>query len=268
MLRPLLCAPLLVVLLAACGEPTVTPGVATNPVVSGPGTTPATGSSVVTSGVRTVLSPLGLNIHTNPQLSAAVVGTAAQGTELTVLDHTDASGGWYKVAGQTQTGWIVADPALTADGHFTAYSSTTRNVSALYPQTWTFAEQPADALFYPLSGPQTIVVRNGAHVADFGPSGATGFVGSGQQTVIVCGVTANLDLFSNSNHTLSSPTPGTAAPLALLAQVRLTLDATHALALDFNYTTAADLTVFADFYNSMTFPYPQCEAPAPSASPT
>jgi hypothetical protein len=254
-----------VVLLAACGSSPQPSEVVTNPVVSGGGTarptaTPSPGSS----GVRTVLAPLGLNIHASAQLSAAVLGTAAQGVSLSVLDHTDQGGGWFKVQGQTVTGWIVSDPTLTADGQFTAYQSSTRNFSALYPQTWTFAEQPTAAVFYPMTGVQTMVVRNGAHIADFGPVGASGYVGTGEQTVVVCGVTANLDLYSHVGTPPPTPSPGVAGPLPLLAQLRLRLDPTHAMALDFNYTGSADLGVFSDFYNSMTFPYPQCEAPPPS----
>ncbi|MDQ2960701.1 MAG: SH3 domain-containing protein [Candidatus Dormibacteraeota bacterium] len=253
------------VLLTACGATTQPSDVATNPVVRGGGTaspsaTPTPGSS----GVRTVLAPLGLNIHASAQLSATVLGTAAQGVTLSVLDHTAQGGGWFKVQGQTVTGWIVADPTLTADGQFTAYQSSTRNFNALYPQTWTFAEQPTAAVFYPMAGVQSIVVRNGALASDFGPVGGTGYVGTGEQTVVVCGVTANLDLYDHVGTPPPAPSAGVAGPLPLLAQLRLRLDATHAMSLDFNYTASADLGVFNDFYNSMTFPYPQCEKPAPS----
>ena len=214
--------------------------------------------------VEPVLSPLGLNIHNAPQVSAPHVGTAAEGVVLTVLDHTDQNGGWYKVQGQTVTGWIVGDPTLTAAGQFQQYQSTARNFSALYPQDWTFAEETADTLFHPLNGPQSLVVRTGARTSDFGPGGAAGYLGSGQTTVIVCGFTGNLNEYSRSAGPPPTPTPGTAGPLALLAQIRLRLDATHALALDYNYTAASDLEIFNDVYNSMTFPYPQCQGPAPT----
>ncbi|MEO8899471.1 MAG: SH3 domain-containing protein [Candidatus Dormibacter sp.] len=255
------------ILLAGCGEPSAPTGVATNPPgpggVSGtPGGTPSASGA---SGVRTVLSTLGLNIHSAPMVSAPHLGTVAQGVVLSVLDHTDQNGGWYKVQGQTVTGWITGDPTLTAPGQFQQYQSTARNFSALYPQEWTFAEEPSDTLFHPLNGPQSLVVRTGAKTSDFGPGGATGYLGSGQTTVIVCGVTGNLNEYSRTGSAPVTPTPGTAGPLALLAQIRLRLDATHALALDYNYSAASDLEVFNDVYNSMTFPYPQCQAPAPAA---
>jgi uncharacterized protein YgiM (DUF1202 family) len=260
------------VCLAGCGDSTSAPtGVASNPPGQGAvsGTPRGTPSSTGSSGVRTVLSPLGLNIHSTPALSSPHLGTAAEGVVLAVLDHTDQNGGWYKVQGQTVTGWITGDPTLTAPGQFQQFQSTARNFSALYPQDWTFAEETSDTLFHPLSGPQTIVVRGATRVSDFGAGGAPGYLGSGQTTVIVCGVTGSLNEYARTGGAVTTPTPGTAGPLALLAQIRLRLDAAHALALDFNYSAASDLGVFNDLYNSMTFPFPQCQAPAAAApSPT
>lgn len=266
-------AALATVLLAACGDSGSAPtGVATNPVAQGsggrgtPGGNPSAPSA---AGVRTVLSPLGLNLHSDPAVSATRVGTAAQGAVLAVVGHSDQNGGWYKVQGQTVTGWITADPGLTASGQFQQYQSTVRGVSAYYPQDWTFAEDPTQTVIHPLNGPQTIVVRSGARTADFGPPGGSGYAGVGQQTVVVCGVTGDLDQYTHSGGPPPTPTPGTAGPLGLLAQLRLRLDASHALALDYNYTAAPDLEVFSDFYNSMTFPFPQCQAPAaPAPSPS
>lgn len=267
MRTPWIVAAVALVVVTGCGDSGAPTGVATNPpgqagVTGTPGGTPSPSGA---SGVRTVLSPLGLNIHNAPQVSAPHVGTAAEGVVLSVLDHTDQNGGWYKVQGQTVTGWITSDPALTAAGQFQQYQSTARNFSALYPQDWTFAEETADTLFHPLSGPQSIVVRTGAKTSDFGPGGAPGYLGSGQTTVVVCGVTGNLNQYSRTAGAPATPTPGTAGPLALLAQIRLRLDATHALALDYNYTAASELEIFNDLYNSMTFPYPQCQGPAPPA---
>ena len=257
-------------LLAACGDSGSPTGVATNPPVQGGGSpgASATPSHTAASGVRTVLSPLGLNIRQNAAVGSARLGTAAQGAVLQVVGHTDQNGGWYQVQGQTVSGWITGDPSLTAAGQFTQYQSQDRQFSALYPQNWAFAESTANVLFHPVDGDQTIVARNGAHVADFGPGGAAGFNPSGQETVIVCGVTAALNEYTHVGAPPPTPTPGTAGQLALLAQIRLRLDATHALALDFNYRTVADLDVFSAFYNSMTFPFPQCQLPAASPSPT
>ncbi|MGH7721712.1 MAG: SH3 domain-containing protein [Candidatus Dormibacteria bacterium] len=265
------CAVLATLGLAGCATSGAPTGVATNPPAHSPGTRPggATPSAAAATGVRTVLSPLGLNIRGGPATTAARLGTAAQGAVLSVVGHTDQNGGWYNVQGQTVSGWITADPTLTAAGQFTQYQSQDRLISALYPQDWTFDEVTTSVFFHPMTGAQTIVVRNAAQVADFGPAGGTGFIGSGQQTVVVCGVTGDLNVFTHTGGAPPTPTPGTAGPLALLAQIRLRLDATHALALDYNYSAAADLEVFNDFYNSITFPYPACQQTAsPVPAPT
>ncbi len=256
------------VLLAGCGEGSTPTGIATNPPVQGSGSNPsASASPSGPPGVRTVLSPLGLNIHTSAAINAAVLGTAAQGAVLTVVDHTDQNGGWYKVQGRTVTGWITGDPSLTAPGLFTTYQSSDRGFNVLYPQNWTFDASTTDVVFRPQSGPQTIVVRTAAHTSDFGAGGGVGFVGTGQEAEVVCGVTGDLNLYTHTRALPPTPAPGTAGPLALLAQIQLRLDATHALALDFNYSTAADLDVFSAVYNSMTFPFPQCMQTAPPPTP-
>ncbi len=258
------------VLLAACGDSGSPTGIATNPPVSG-GASPAATvgpSQGTASGVRTVLSPLGLNIRQSAAVTSTRLGTAAQGAVLQVVGHSDQNGGWYQVQGQTVSGWVTADPTLTAPGQFTQYQSQDRQFSAYYPQNWTFVESTTEVIFHPATGDQTIVARNGAHVADFGAGGGAGYNATSQEAVVVCGVTGNLDEYTRVGAPPPTPAPGTPGPLALLAQIRLRLDASHALALDFNYNSAADLDAFSAFYNSMTFPFPQCQLPAPSPSPT
>ena len=258
------CATLLV---TACGPAAAPTGVATNPASQSPaGRTPVASPTPAVSGVRTVLSPLGLNIHAQPALSAAVVGTPAQGATLAVLDHTDQNGGWYRVQGATVSGWITADPALSASGQFQQYQSSDFGFGALYPQDWTFDATTSTVTFRPQSGPQTITVRDGATVAAFA-RGAPGYFQSSVQAVVVCGVTGDLDEYNRvGGAATASPTGGSTLPL--LAQIRLQLDASHALALDFNYGAASDLDVFSAFYNSLTFPFPQCmQTPAATSTP-
>ncbi len=232
----------------------------------GASTTP---SHAAASGVRTVLSPLGLNIRQSAAVTSTRLGTAAQGAVLQVVGHTDQNGGWYQVQGQTVSGWITADPTLTAAGQFTQYQSQDRQFSALLPAELDLRGEHHQRDLPPgraATRPSWRATR--AHVADFGAAGGAGFNATGQETVVVCGVTADLNEYTHVGTPPSTPAPGTAGPLALLAQIRLRLDATHALALDFNYNSAADLDVFSAFYNSMTFPFPQCQLPAASPSPT
>src|ERR1700678_2324294 len=80
--------------------PTVTTVVRPTTTTSVPG--------VQTSGPRTVLSPIGLNVRAGPSKATKVLGTAAEGVVLDVLGHTSQGGGWFKVKGATVTGWISA----------------------------------------------------------------------------------------------------------------------------------------------------------------
>jgi hypothetical protein len=230
-----------------------------------------------------VLSPIGLNLRSAGAPTANPVGTAARGTLLTVLDHSDANGGWYKVMGQTTTGWITADPDLTAPGHFSNFQSDQFAFSALYPDQWTFANEPADVIFKPQSGPQAILVRPAPALPALGPSGRAGYAAVTQSDQVICGVTGTLVGYDRQGGGSSaSPAPGSApaspspagsgvpapvqAPeLAHFAQMRLRLDATHFLELDYNYDAVDQLQTFGNFYNSVTFPFPQCTGPVTPA---
>ena len=255
-------------LLAACGssaQPTATASRTAAPPR-------ASATPAIVGSQRTVLSQLGLNIHASPDASSAVIATAAEGIVLTVQDYQPAGGGWYKVQGSSTSGWIVADPRLTAMGAYQSYSSSDRGFSVLIPQTWTFAEEPSDVLFRPQQGQQTIVVRTGASTAALGSEAPAGFVSSESQQEIICGYTGQLNFYVTGNaappaSASPSGSPASAAQrLANYAAIRLRFDATHTMEIAFNYATKDQLQVFQDFYNSISFPFPLCQAIAPSAS--
>ena len=269
---PLAMAPLAAacaVLFAACGSAAPTPSATAAQSVA-PSASP---TPKIIGSQRTVLSQLGLNIHASPDTSSSVVATAAQGAVLTVQDYQASGGGFYKVSGSSTTGWIVADPTLTGYGAYQSYSSSDRGFSVLIPQTWTFAEEPADVLFRPQQGQQTIVVRTGANTAALGSEAPSGFTQANSQQEIICGYTGQLDFYASGGAAAQatpspSGSPSSAAQrLANYAAVRLRFDATHTLEIGFNYATKDQLPVFQDFYNSISFPFPLCQAPAPSASP-
>ena len=255
--------------IAACGSATSTGSTSTPPTA-----TPGGSATPQLAGTqRTVLSPLGLNIHSDPALTASVLATAAQGITLTVLDYRSDNGGWFKVMGSSTTGWIVADPSLTAAGTFTSYSSDARQFNVLIPDTWTFNEELSDVVFRPQQGQQTIVVRNGANPSAFGAQAPAGYVSTFSQQEIVCGYTGQLVEYVRGGGATSqaaSPSPGgsSAVRLADYAVIRLVFDSTHALEMSFNYASKDQLDVFTAFYNSITFPFPLCQAPAASPSPT
>lgn len=269
-------AMLAAVAIAACGAASTTPPAkATVRPMPSASSTPA-----VIGSQRTVLTQLGLNMHSDPSLTAPVVGTAAQGATLTVQDYQAGNNGWYKVQGASTTGWISADPTLTGAGVFNPYSSTERGFSALILNNWTFSEEPADVIFRPQQGPQSIVVRSGASSSAMGPEAPPGYVQSSTEQEVVCGYTGQLDYYiagTGAPPAPASPSPGatpgasptpSAQHLALYAAIRLRFDATHTMEIAYNYASKDQLPAFQDFYNSISFPFPLCQAPAPSASPT
>jgi Bacterial SH3 domain len=256
-------------LLAACGtappktSPTVTgaPSIAVSPT---PSPTPQ-----LVGTTRTVLSPLGLRIHSAPALgSANVIANAAQGAIFTVLDYQGGGGGWLKVQGRTVTGWIVADPTLTATGTFNRYRAANA-ITALYPQSWGFQQESYGAIFLPQQGMQNMLLETGATLQSFGQPGLPGYTQSMSGSVVVCGYTGTSYQYAkNAAYTGATPTALPVPRLPLYAEIRLKFDATHAMLIGFNYQNSAQLDVFADLYNSITFPFPLCEATAtPRPSP-
>ena len=237
---------------------------------SSPGSASASATPQLVGTQRTVLTPLGLNIHAQASVTAAVVATAAQGSTLAVLDYRPDNGGWFKVQGESTTGWIVADPSLTAGGQFTPYSSDVRMFSVLVPNTWTFAEESVDVVFRPQQGQQTIVVRTAATRSALGPETPTGYITTYSNVQVVCGYTGQLNEYARGGavpQTTPSPNGSSAIRLADYADIRLKLDATHAMEIGFNYESKNQLVDFQNFYDSITFPFPQCEAPAAAPSP-
>ena len=215
---------------------------------------------VQTSGARTVLSPIGLNLRAQPSLSATVLGTAAEGVKLQVLGHTAVGGGWFEVKGTTVTGWITANARLSAPGTFTAYNSSAHQFAALYPQSWTVTESAANAIFRASPrGGETIVVSTAPTVAKVG-RGRAGYREVASEQTVTCGITANLDIYVQATAPPSTVTaPPAGASERYLAQILLTLDLKHALVIDANLTALSQLQTVRDFANSVSFPFPECE---------
>jgi hypothetical protein len=263
------CAAGIAALLAACGtapsrtSPTVTgaPSLVTSPT---PSPTPQ-----LVGTTRTVLSPLGLRIHSSPALgSANVVANAAQGATFSVLDYQSGGGGWLKVQGRSVTGWIVADPTLSATGTFSRYAAA-NGIVALYPQNWGFQQESYGAIFLPQQGMQNLLLETGATLRSFGPPGLAGYAQSTSGSVVVCGYTGTSAVYAkNASYTGATPTALPVPRLPLYTEIRIKFDATHAMLIGFDYQNSTQLDVFADLYNSITFPFPLCEATAtPTPSP-
>ena len=266
-------------------------GVATNPpasdVVGTSSATPAatsagTGGPTQSSGIRTVIAPLGLNLRDQPSTSGNVIGSLAEGTVLTVVGNTAANGGWYQVKGETRTGWITADPRYSTARHLTSYGSSQHGFSTLYPDTWSFTDNGgATVLFAPQSGgADKLTVSTGPSLSALGSPGAPGYAVTSGESVEVFGVTGTLRLFDNGGTSASSSRvttgPGSGSPAASaapfvstaphVAEILLSVNAQNAMRIDFEYADPGELAVFTDIYDSMKI-YAALPTPAATATP-
>jgi hypothetical protein len=212
--------------------------------------------------VRTVLSPIGLNIRAQPARTAAVVRTAAQAAVLTVVGQAAQAGGWYEVRGPTVTGWISSDPSLSAPGQFHSYTSSQHQLSLLYPDGWTFAESPpAGVVFRPPAGGDSVVGTTAPSVEALG-RGRAGYRTTNSQQVIVCGMTGTMSTYVQSGAPVATPQPAGVVSEHYLLQLRLPVDAQHALGLDGNFADPSQFPTFRNFVNSLAFPSPLCRPAA------
>jgi hypothetical protein len=257
-----------VVLLTACGglpgtspSPSGTPNIVRIP-------TPSPALQIVGT-TRTVVSPLGLRVHSTPVLeSSNVVGGFSQGRQFTVLQYQSGGGGWYRVQGQTLGGWIVADTTLTAAGAFNTFAEAD-GFTALYPQDWGFQNESFGTLFVPQQGTgQSILLEIANSLKSFGAEGLPGYTESTSSATLVCGYTGTLTYYAKSaSSTGATPPPLPVARQPLYAEVRFRIDSSHAVLIGFNYQNSSQLDVFAALYNSLAFPFPLCEASAATATP-
>jgi hypothetical protein len=207
------------------------------------------------SGTQTVLSPIGLNVRAKPSKSAAVIGTAAQGTPLQLLAHTDRAGGWDMVQGGTATGWVSADPTYSARGRFGAYASTP--FSVLYPAAWAYTGSPAAGVTFRSPSTSEKVVIMAASSASKLPSvgHGAGVSQTSSRQVVACGVTTYLFAYATS------------AAGHFLAAVVVPVSAHRVLGLRASLTSLAQLSTVLDFVNSLSFPAVVCLGPPPSSKP-
>jgi hypothetical protein len=261
--------------LTGCGSSTSstsTPGLVTNPPAVGTpappvGTASASpgASQQPASGTRTVLAPLGLNLRTQPDRASSSLGDLAQGTVVTVLAHVGQNGGWFQVKGETQTGWISDDPNFSSPRRFNLYQSDQRGFGALYPDSWTFTEQPPEVIFRPQTGGASITVVIAASLDAIGPPGRTGYSLSSTESSEVDGITGLLRTYDRTG-SAPAPSPGEPEHLDHLAEFRATIDAKRAIRADLDYTSADIVPIFRDVLNSIIFPAPATPAASPGGA--
>jgi len=100
----------------------------------------------------------------------------------------------------------------------------------------------------------------GASTADQLGRGRGGYQEGYRALVVVCGVTGDLVTYSQVGAAPpTAPAPGGAQPERYLAQLRLTLDAQHALGFDANLAAISGLQAVRDLLSATSFPFPQCE---------
>jgi hypothetical protein len=226
------------------------------PTTTTPSTVPRTTTTtkvpgVQSTGIRTVLSPIGLNVRQRPSKSAKILASAAQGVAFTVFGHAVNDGVWYAVRGQSVTGWISGAANLSSPGTFVLYQSNPIGFTVLYPTAWTVTPTSAVVVFKGPANVDTVTFRSSP--PSVGPlASPPGRVLTGTTTVVPCGVTT-------AQHTYALPNGS--GPL--IALVRIPVDPKHDLAIEGVLRGKADLLTFDDFVNSVAFANPQCQGGAP-----
>lgn len=182
---------------------------------------PRPSASTAPSAV-TVIAPLGVNFRSAPSASASVVGVIPQGVSLPLLDPKPASGGWWKVQGATQTGWITSDSQYTSTLSFQTFEGGS-NVpwSVMYPGGWNFDQENAGPVIF--NGPQgaSITFDTAATTAQLPAAASTGETQSGVTSIEVYGVTASLVRYASTAEYKASAEFQAQAGLAFLIQAQL-----------------------------------------------
>jgi Bacterial SH3 domain len=217
-------------------------------------TTTTTRPASQTRGPQTVLSPIGLNVHSGPSKSDKVIGSAARGVALLRLGRTDKNGGWYEVSGATVIGWISADPSLSAPGRFNYYSSSAFDV--LFPAGWTESGKPGTGVvFRSHSSAEQVVVMMSTTAAKLPTIAHTAGISEyGSQQVVACGVTGYLNTYR------------TGSPHKFYADAAFSIAAGHALGLEATMTSLSQINKVLDFVNSISFPLPICVGKPPTTT--
>ena len=221
-----------VCIVASCGQ-TQGSAVVTNAPVPTP--TPTASSS----SVRTVLTSLGLHLHSGPSLSASVITTLPQGTQGTVIGVNASAGGWAEISGTFGKGWIVTDPTLSSPNVMQTYASSSPAFTALYRGGWTYQANTTSVVFNSPDGSQSITVTQFQSTP---PSPSATAVSS--KAIQVCGTTVQEVVTQNGSTDDSE----------------VTLPETGGAVLQLSYSAPAgsDPSAFADFYNSLVYPGNGC----------
>ncbi|MGC1184737.1 MAG: SH3 domain-containing protein [Candidatus Dormiibacterota bacterium] len=201
--------------LVGCGAGPATP----TPAQLTPRVTPS--PSTVPTAV-TVIAPLGVNFRSAPSASAAVVGVIPQAISLPLVSPTPAAGGWWKVQGATQIGWITSDPQYTSTLTFQIFEGA-GNVpwSVMYPNGWTFDQASSGPVVF--NGPQgaTLTFYTEASTGQLPAAAPAGASQSGVTSVQIYGVTASLVRYTDADAYKASVAFQAQPALAFLIEANL-----------------------------------------------
>lgn len=242
---------------ASTVPPSTTTTVTTTTTVPGATTT----TTPPSSGTRTILYPLGVDMRAGPSTTAKVVGTLVRGAEVTVLSYNPASGGWLNVKGASLTGWMSANQQLSAPGTFYPFAASNGSFSTLYPTTWSATAKTAgSAVLRSAHGTTSITFSTASSLAGL-PSVPTGYQPLSSQELLVCGVTGHLVSYKSSSTTATSvAAQGSAAAEPYLAAIDLALGKTHALEIQANLADPSRISTVISIASSVTFPEKICGA--------
>ncbi len=265
------------IVMSACGSSghSTLPPASTSPPTSQASTVPPSTTTTTTttttvpgatttttppsSGTRTILYPLGVDMRSGPSTTAKVIGSLVRGAQVTVLSYNPASGGWLNVKGASLTGWISANQQLSAPGAFYPFAASDGSFSTLYPTSWSAtAKSSGGAVLRSQHGTTSITFTTAASVAGLPPVPA-GYQPLSSQQLLVCGVTGHLDSYKSSTTTTTSvAAQGSAAAEPYLAVIDLALDKTHALELQANLADPSQISTVISVASSVTFPEKIC----------
>lgn len=102
-----------------------------------------------------VVAVLGLNVHQEPALTAAVIGTAAQGSELDLKQtRTVGNQTWLDIAAAdgSISGWVLDQPDLVIHQPVNLHIDSDQSWSMLFPSAWAVQQPGAPTGTTTLSG--------------------------------------------------------------------------------------------------------------------
>ena len=107
-----------------------------------------------------VLTPLGLHIRADASTAAAVVATAAEGTQLDVSESRQAGDQtWLHVKSEGGSeGWVLNDPTLVIATPVYTHIDTTLGYRILFPQSWTITNGNPTSIASPPADPAGAVL--------------------------------------------------------------------------------------------------------------